>query len=231
MPITDTFLGQFLVFMTPNILLASVLCAALNQVGAGAHVCAPCCHINAPTQNEVSWALRLVYARTLTLPCCPPLAAVDHLQRLPDPLPPDAGRLEVDEPHQPHLLDPVSIKWGAGWRGLPGEAWRLNVGWAGGCASSSAPTRGMVIDCNHPPTAPTPPPRRYGLGGSQLCDSQVPFIGIGSAPNQTVGEFMSEYFDYQESMIWWCLLIVLAYVVAFRAGAVLLLRHISFLKR
>jgi hypothetical protein len=42
---------------------------------------------------------------------------------------------------------------------------------------------------------------------------------------------MKAYFDYDPSFVWWCVLILVAYVAAFRAGAVLLLRHISFQKR
>lgn len=47
----------------------------------------------------------------------------------------------------------------------------------------------------------------------------------------TVSEFMSSYWGYEEGMVWWCVAILAAYIVAFRAGAVLLLRYARFLKR
>mgnify|MGYP001067666079 FL=1 len=70
----------------------------------------------------------------------------------------------------------------------------------------------------------------YGLGGSQLADSDVPLVAVGGVQT-TVGAFMESYFGYDPNFVWWCVLILAAYVVAFRVGAVLLLRHISFQRR
>ena len=43
----------------------------------------------------------------------------------------------------------------------------------------------------------------YGLGGSQLGDSQVPLLYNPAQPLTTVGQFMKTYFDYDYSFIWW----------------------------
>ena len=43
----------------------------------------------------------------------------------------------------------------------------------------------------------------YGLGGSQLGDSQTPLVYNPAAPLTTVGQFMKTYFDYDYSFIWW----------------------------
>lgn len=42
---------------------------------------------------------------------------------------------------------------------------------------------------------------------------------------------MSEYFGYESNMTWWCLLIVVAYLVAFRVGSTLLLNYVSYQRR
>lgn len=47
----------------------------------------------------------------------------------------------------------------------------------------------------------------------------------------TVGEFMESYFGYEASFVWWNVLIVFAYVLVFRVGAVLLLKYVSFERR
>ncbi|GAB4819215.1 hypothetical protein N2152v2_006261 [Parachlorella kessleri] len=128
-----TFLGEFLVFVTPNLLLATVLCASFNQL----------------------WSL-------------------------------------VNGFLIPYSLMPVGWKW-------------LN---------RISPTTWIL----------------YGLGGSQLADSDVPLVAVGGVQT-TVGTFMGSYFGYEPGFEWWCVLIVAAYVVAFRVGAMLLLRFISFQRR
>jgi len=72
----------------------------------------------------------------------------------------------------------------------------------------------------------------YGLGGSQLADSQVPFIpATGSAPQGTVGDFVQSYFGYHPDFIWWCPLIILAYIMFFRGASVVIFSYVSFNKR
>lgn len=70
----------------------------------------------------------------------------------------------------------------------------------------------------------------YGLGGSQLGDSDVPMVAFGTQQT-TVGAFMASYFDYHFSFIWWCTLIVFAYVLFFRLSFSLLLRFVSYQRR
>ncbi|KAL4434347.1 hypothetical protein ABPG75_000788 [Micractinium tetrahymenae] len=70
----------------------------------------------------------------------------------------------------------------------------------------------------------------YGLGGSQLGDSDVPMVAFGTQ-HTTVGEFMTSYFDYDFSFIWWCTLIVFSFAVFFRLSFSLLLRYVSYQRR
>lgn len=69
----------------------------------------------------------------------------------------------------------------------------------------------------------------YGLGGSQLADSNVPLTGYPGA--NTVGEFVTTFWGYDYGFVWWCPLIVLAYIVFFRACSVLSLTFISYNRR
>ncbi len=69
----------------------------------------------------------------------------------------------------------------------------------------------------------------YGLGASQMGDSEVPFI-LGNTTT-TVGAFVNEFWGYEYSFIWWCPLILFAYVLFFRVGASLLMSYVSFNKR
>ena len=74
----------------------------------------------------------------------------------------------------------------------------------------------------------------YGLAGSQLCDSEVPFVtegGAGAAANITVGEFVQEFFGYEPDFIWWCPLIVFAYISFFRGASVLIFSYVSYQRR
>ena len=69
----------------------------------------------------------------------------------------------------------------------------------------------------------------YGLGASQLADSDV--ILEGYPGSTTVGEFVSNFWGYDYGFVWWCPLIVFAYVAFFRVAAVLSLSYISYNKR
>jgi ABC-type multidrug transport system ATPase subunit/ABC-type multidrug transport system permease subunit len=68
----------------------------------------------------------------------------------------------------------------------------------------------------------------YGLGCSQMCDSEAVMTDAG---NQTVKEFLDTTFGYQESMVWWCVLIVAAFFLFFRFSSVLMLKFVNFQKR
>jgi ABC-type multidrug transport system ATPase subunit len=70
----------------------------------------------------------------------------------------------------------------------------------------------------------------YGMGGSQMADSDVP-LTEPFAGAKTIGEFVNVYFGYDYGFIWWCPLIVLAYVVFFRGMAAVLMSYVSFNKR
>jgi hypothetical protein len=73
----------------------------------------------------------------------------------------------------------------------------------------------------------------YGLGGSQLADSTVPFqsSATGASSGTTVGEFVQSFFGYDYGFIWWCPLILLAYLVFFRALATVMLSTVNFYRR
>jgi hypothetical protein len=69
----------------------------------------------------------------------------------------------------------------------------------------------------------------YGLAGTQLADSTVELEGVAGA--QEVGAFVQSFFDYDPGFVWWCMLIVACYCLAFRLIAVLMLRFVSYQKR
>ena len=74
----------------------------------------------------------------------------------------------------------------------------------------------------------------YGMGASQMADSNVPFLSTNpnsTAPAGTIGDFVENFFGYDYGFIWWCPLIVLAYCVFFRVGTGLLLSYVSFNRR
>jgi ABC-type multidrug transport system ATPase subunit/ABC-type multidrug transport system permease subunit len=70
----------------------------------------------------------------------------------------------------------------------------------------------------------------YGLGATQLADSDVPLDKLGAA-NITVGEYVQEFWGYNPDFAWWCILIVFAYIAFFRAVTVLALSYVSYNKR
>lgn len=69
----------------------------------------------------------------------------------------------------------------------------------------------------------------YGLGVSQLGDVKqlVAFAGR----RVPVKGFVKGLFDYDYDMRWWCLAIMVTYVVFFRITSILALRYINFLRR
>lgn len=79
----------------------------------------------------------------------------------------------------------------------------------------------------------------YGLGGSQLADSNVPLVpsqssissASGAVPAETVGEFTQQFFGYSPGFIWWCPLIIFAYIIFFRLGTGLMLSFVNYQKR
>ncbi|KDD76344.1 ABC-2 type transporter, partial [Helicosporidium sp. ATCC 50920] len=70
----------------------------------------------------------------------------------------------------------------------------------------------------------------YGLVGSQLSDRDNPMIGLDGEVT-TVGAFVTSYFGYEYSFIWWCVLIIFAYALAFRVMSVLFLKYVNFQRR
>lgn len=73
----------------------------------------------------------------------------------------------------------------------------------------------------------------YGLGGSQMADSTVPFSSpnAGTAQDTTVGQFVQNFFGYDPNFVWWCPLILLAYIVFFRSLTTFMLAKVNFNKR
>lgn len=71
----------------------------------------------------------------------------------------------------------------------------------------------------------------YGLGGSQMGNSSVLFATTNGTTTTTVGEFVNQFWGYEYSFIWWCPLILFAYVLFFRVGTSLLISFVSFNKR
>lgn len=72
----------------------------------------------------------------------------------------------------------------------------------------------------------------YGFGATQLADSDVPLELNGQPlPNQTVGSYVQDFWDYDPGFAWWCILIVFAYIVFFRTVTVLSLAFVSYNKR
>lgn len=68
----------------------------------------------------------------------------------------------------------------------------------------------------------------YGLATSQLTsDEKISYNGKLT----TITEFMEERFGFYTYMQWWCLLIVLAYIVFLRITSILALRYWNFLRR
>lgn len=72
----------------------------------------------------------------------------------------------------------------------------------------------------------------YGFGATQLADSDVPLDnGTPSASNITVGTYVQNFWGYDPGFAWWCILIVFAYIVFFRAVTVVALSYVSWSRR
>eukprot|EP00887_Chlorella_sp_A99_P006644 scaffold3.g6644.t1 len=69
-----------------------------------------------------------------------------------------------------------------------------------------------------------------GLAGSQLSDDPTLMVSLDGSVT-TVGAFADDVFGWSYSMVWWCALILLAFVATFRVAAVLALTYLNFLKR
>ncbi|KAK2076776.1 hypothetical protein QBZ16_005002 [Prototheca wickerhamii] len=70
----------------------------------------------------------------------------------------------------------------------------------------------------------------YGLACSQLCDVNVEMIDLAGNPT-TLPEFLKDFFDWEENMVWWCVLFLFAYCIFFGVTAALLLTKVSYLRR
>ncbi len=72
----------------------------------------------------------------------------------------------------------------------------------------------------------------YGLGATQLADSDVPLdLGGPIDTNATVGSYVQSFWGYDPGFAWWCILIVFAYIVFFRVVTVIALSHVSWSRR
>lgn len=73
----------------------------------------------------------------------------------------------------------------------------------------------------------------YALSINQLGDKdqELSGFGTGSADPITIKAWLKAYFGYDYDFRWYCVLIICAFVVAFRVLAVLAVRYISFQKR
>ncbi|KAG2425082.1 hypothetical protein HXX76_013991 [Chlamydomonas incerta] len=69
----------------------------------------------------------------------------------------------------------------------------------------------------------------YGLGVSQLGNNEELLIYAGQS--MTVSQFMQSRFGYSYDMRWWIVLILLAYIIAFRVGSIIALKYWNHLKR
>lgn len=69
-----------------------------------------------------------------------------------------------------------------------------------------------------------------GLACSQMSNIDGPMSDFDH--NEVpLNIWLQEYFDWRESMIWWCILIVLSYCPCFGIGVALLRKYVNHLKR
>lgn len=207
-----TIFGQFMVYVTPSQQIAQVGAAARGVANAA------CCIANrmraAPAcmQPLLMW-LRQTHARRAG----GGLGAqfrVQHLQWLCHCLPGDAVILALAQPAGANHL---------------GACARLL------CACALA---GRVHRRRRQPQLPaasrhTPlPPLQvlYGLGASQLGDVSGKLVQFAGR-RMPVSAFTHALFGYEYGMRWWCLAIVLGYVVFFRVTSILALKYVNFLRR
>jgi hypothetical protein len=50
-------------------------------------------------------------------------------------------------------------------------------------------------------------------------------VSLGACPS--VKQFVKDYFDYEYSFRWWCALILLGFLAAFRVGAMITLKLVN----
>lgn len=70
----------------------------------------------------------------------------------------------------------------------------------------------------------------YALAVNQLGNREDEVTGF-DGNSETIHDFMREYFGYKYEFRWYAVLIVAAYLVAFRVAAMLALKYISFQRR
>ena len=70
----------------------------------------------------------------------------------------------------------------------------------------------------------------YALAVNQLGNKEDQVSGF-DGKQQTIQEFMRGYFGYKYEFRWFAVLIIAAYLVAFRVAAMLALKFISFQRR
>lgn len=85
-----------------------------------------------------------------------------------------------------------------------------------GTLSAAVPASLTVLHINHPPVC-----RRHTL----------PALLQAYGTTTTVSSFMNVVFGYESSMVWWCVLIVLAYCIFFRGLATVMLAKVNFQRR
>lgn len=70
----------------------------------------------------------------------------------------------------------------------------------------------------------------YGLGIMQLGNSNTP-VNLPDGTSVTVAEYMDIYFGMVYSLRWWCVLILLAYILFLRITSIIALKYWNFLRR
>ena len=85
-------------------------------------------------------------------------------------------------------------------------------------AASAAASGSRPSLTTHPPALPP-------------CGNATPVPQGYDGSTQTVSQFMETTFGYEQRMVWWCVLIVAAFAVVFRALATIALAKINFQRR
>jgi CDR ABC transporter len=70
-----------------------------------------------------------------------------------------------------------------------------------------------------------------GGGGSLLARSTECLVALITTARAVLPRALQEYFGYHYDMRWVCVAIILAYIVAFRVGAIIATRYISYQRR
>jgi hypothetical protein len=67
---------------------------------------------------------------------------------------------------------------------------------------------------------------------SECCRCLLIFLQVQFAGRRmSVSKFTNMLFEYDYDMRWWCLLIVVGYLVFFRVTSILALKYVNFLRR